>query len=414
MSKLKKKILIIADHPQIPSGVGHMNSLICNHLVKSGYDVICFGGAVKHPTYEIQNVNGIKIYPVDVYGTPDQLRSVMQIEDPDMIFLFTDPRYFEWVWMMEDEIRDKIPIFYYHVWDCDPVPKYNTSWYESCDFISCISKLTYRIVKNFNVPCNYVPHGINTNVFKPIDDSFLIRDRKSRIIKKSYYYDDDTFIVFWNNRNIRRKIPGHVMEIFSEFNKMVENSIMIMHTNVVDNEGTDLYAIKEDLYKDAKIIFTDFKIDQKELNLFYNMADVTVNFAYNEGFGLSTIESMAAGTPIIVNMTGGLQDQIEYKKDGKIYKTGIGIKPHTRTLVGSVPTPYIYDDRVDTKDAVKALKKMYDMSKEERIEMSKRARENAVENFNEEKMVTEVEKSIRKTFEIFKCRDPWTITRFEG
>ena len=47
-------------------------------------------------------------------------------------------------------------------------------------------------------------------------------------------------------------------------------------------------------------------ITPKDMNLMYNMADVTVGISSNEGFGLSTAESLMAGTPIIVNVTGGL------------------------------------------------------------------------------------------------------------
>jgi glycosyltransferase involved in cell wall biosynthesis len=413
MSTIKPKVLAICDHVGIPSGVGHMANLILTHLVKSGLQVVQMGGAVKHQEYKIQNVNGIKIYPVNVYGTPDDLRNIIGMEKPDMIFLFTDPRYFEWVWKMEDELRDKMPIYYYHVWDSDPIPQYNEKWYTSCDFISCISKLTHDIVKSFDVHCSYVPHGVNENVFKPLEDKTRIDQHRSATIQDSYDYDDDTFFVFWNNRNIRRKTPSHVIEIFSEFNKQVENSILTMHTNVVDGEGTDLYAVKEDLFPDTKVLFTDFKVDQPQLNVMYNASDVTVNFAYNEGFGLSTLESMAAGVPIVVSMTGGLQDQPYFKKDGKKLECGIGIKPETRTIVGSVPTPYIYDDRISVKEGVKALMKMYEMGKEGRAELGKNARQNVLDNFTADKMVKSVERDVKICLNDFEPRDPWTLQEYK-
>ena len=45
------------------------------------------------------------------------------------------------------------------------------------------------------------------------------------------------------------------------------------------------------------------------LSVLYNAADVTIGLSDAEGFGLSTFESMACETPIIVTMTGGLQEQ---------------------------------------------------------------------------------------------------------
>lgn len=414
MSTIKPKILAICDHIAIPSGVGHMANLILTHLVKKGFDVCQMAGAVKHPGYNIQNVMGVKIYPVNVYGSPDDLRSVMKAENPDLIFLFTDPRYFEWVWSMEDEIRNKMPIFYYHVWDCDPIPEYNRMWYESCDHISCISKLTYDISSKFNKNVTYVPHGINTDIFKPIDDQHLLNTVKGKVINKQFNFDDDTFIVFWNNRNIRRKIPAELMKAFAIFNKEIKNSILILHTNVVDNEGTDLYAVRRDLCKDAKIVFDDNKVDQNTLNLLYNLSDVTVNISFNEGFGLSTLESMAAGTPIIVNLTGGLQDQISFFSDEGLATTGIGLEPDARTIVGSPPTPYIHDDRVSTEKIVDALIMMNSLGKKRRKEIGLWARKNVEMNFTEKQMVEGIERDIRSCLKNFKPRQRYDLREVVG
>tara|TARA_A100001201_G_scaffold86964_1_gene76630 strand:- start:601 stop:1116 length:516 start_codon:yes stop_codon:yes gene_type:complete len=122
------------------------------------------------------------------------------------------------------------------------------------------------------------------------------------------------------------------------------------------------------------------------------MADVTINMASNEGFGLGTCESLHCGTPISVNVTGGLQDQCGFKYKGKelTYKDygwieslhddkkwkdnddltwgewAIPVWPSNRSLQGSIPTPYIYDDRPRSDDFADALKQWYDMEAEER------------------------------------------------
>jgi glycosyltransferase involved in cell wall biosynthesis len=57
------------------------------------------------------------------------------------------------------------------------------------------------------------------------------------------------------------------------------------------------------------------KMPPEALGFMYNMADCTINISDAEGFGLSYIESLSCGTPIIVNMTGGLQEQVT---DGKM------------------------------------------------------------------------------------------------
>jgi glycosyltransferase involved in cell wall biosynthesis len=57
------------------------------------------------------------------------------------------------------------------------------------------------------------------------------------------------------------------------------------------------------------IQFSLNKIDRKTLNFLYNIADVQILLTSNEGWGLTLTESMLCGTPIIANVTGGMQDQ---------------------------------------------------------------------------------------------------------
>ena len=104
----------------------------------------------------------------------------------DAILHFTDPHYWQWLYDSEHEIRQQVPILYYHIWDNLPDPMYNKDYYESCDWLGCISKLTYGIVNRvgkmengFRKPLqdwqiSYVPHGINPDTFKPLEDKELI------------------------------------------------------------------------------------------------------------------------------------------------------------------------------------------------------------------------------------------------
>ena len=96
--------------------------------------------------------------------------------------------------------------------------------------------------------------------------------------------------------------------------------MLLMHTQPVDENGTDLPKVIEDCTNDINVIFADNRYSEKELNYLYNLADVTINVASNEGFGLATAESVMAGKPIIVNVTGGMQDQCGFrdKATGKL------------------------------------------------------------------------------------------------
>jgi hypothetical protein len=160
---------------------------------------------------------------------------------------------------------------------------------------------------------------------------------------------------------------------------------LLMHTAVIYPNGTDLMAVKTAICPDYKVIFSDKQLDVKHLNFMYNMADVTVNIASNEGFGLSGAESLMAGTMIINNVTGGLQDHcrfhdsdgnwIEFTTEfpsnhaGQYRECGswaIPVFPTNRSLQGSPLTPYIFDDRCDWKDVANAIHTVYNMSWMER------------------------------------------------
>lgn len=141
-------------------------------LLKTGrYKFICLGGAVQHADYTPQKVEPYMddwvVYPVDGYGTHEIIRSVLQKEKPDLLWFMTDPRFYGWLWEIENEIRPFMPMVYYHVWDNFPAPYYNANFYNSNDEVVCISKVTHEIVNTVapEVSSRYLPHAVNDNVF---------------------------------------------------------------------------------------------------------------------------------------------------------------------------------------------------------------------------------------------------------
>ena len=410
----KKKILLLSDDLRMSSGVGTMSrEFVMGTLHK--YDWVQIGGAIKHPEegnvvdisesvqkdYNIKDAY-LKIYPISGYGNDEVLRSIMGIEKPDAILHYTDPRFWTWLYNMEHEIRQNIPIYYYNIWDDLPYPRWNEQFYESCDLIMNISRQTVNIVDNVcqkkprtDWDNTYVPHGINHTIFMPIDSLHKDYDKVSKFKQHIFSGKKYDFVVFWNNRNIRRKLPGDVVMAFKTFCDMLpkdesKKCALVMHTQPVDENGTDLPAVVDELCSDYDVIFSNEKLDNNQMCWMYNMADVTINIASNEGFGLGTCESLMCGTPIVVNVTGGLQDQCGFKKEdgsyltvddynddfqsnhrGKYKEHGewvFPVFPSNISLQGSPPTPYIYDDRPSFEDAADGLKHFYDMGADGRQE----------------------------------------------
>ena len=361
----KIKIFTIGDHPLSPSGVGTQTKYIIEGMLKTGkYEFVSFGGAIKHTDHNPQKTqewgDDWVIWPVDGYGNPDMVRAMVQQQKPYILWFITDPRFYGWLWSIENEVRAHVPMVYYHVWDNYPYPDFNRNAYLSNDHIACISKLTYDIVQNVapEVESSYIPHAVNSEIFKPLEVPQIAQIRADQGI-------DDKFVVFWNNRNARRKQSGSVIFWFNEFLKQVgrDKACLIMHTDVKDVHGQDLEAIIANLgLTNGEVKFSREKVEPGQLALMYNMADVTINIADAEGFGLATLESLSCGTPIIATMTGGLQDQLT---DGENWY-GIPVYPASKAIIGSQEVPYIYEDRVSQQDVVDALVKMYEMSNDER------------------------------------------------
>ena len=246
-----------------------------------------------------------------------------------------------------------------------------------------ISKLTSECVSNVSPETDhrYLPHAVDPEVFRKLSDEEISKFKEEN-------FPEDRFTFFWNNRNARRKMSGSLIWWFNEFAEEVgpDKVRLLLHTDPKDPNGQDLNAIIGHVgAQDGRVVLSTQKYPPEFLNYFYNIADCTVNISDAEGFGLATLESLSSETPIIVNMTGGLQEQVT---DGEEW-FGVGIEPASKALIGSQMVPYIYEDRVSKEDFIASLHKIYSMSEEERRELGKKGRGHVVKNYNFENFCKE-------------------------
>tara|TARA_A100001201_G_scaffold39011_1_gene40785 strand:- start:14647 stop:16104 length:1458 start_codon:yes stop_codon:yes gene_type:complete len=455
----KKKILLLSDDLRMHSGIGTMSKEFVFGTVDK-YDWVQLGAAVKHPDHskvidvsqEVREITGVndasvKVYAHNGYGNPQVLNELLKIERPDAILHFTDPRFWGWLYNMEHEIRQYLPIMYYNIWDDLPYPHWNEPFYESCDLLMNISRQTNNIVKNVlqqfpksDWAVQWVPHGSNEKSFFPIDELHADWKEYKEFNDNFRKTNDIDFVLFWNNRNIRRKNPADLILAFNTFCEQLDpekakRCALLMHTQISDDNGTDLMAVKNALCPKYKVIFSNNAVDQKTLNFYYNAADVTVNIASNEGFGISWNESLHAGTPIINNVTGGLQDGCRfedengdwikfttefpsnhagtYKKHGKWVKP---VFPACQSIQGSPLTPYIFDDRVDFRDVADAIMYWYNMSPDDRYDAGKAGHDwvcGDESNMSARRMSYRMAECIEKCFEKWTPRKRFTMYKIE-
>ena len=305
--KKKLKVFTISDHPLMASGVAHTMRNIITALLESGeFEVFSLGGAIKHDDYSLHRVQDYGddwvIQPVDGFGTKELIRSALRTQKPDVLLYQSDPRFFIHLHQMANEIRPLVPTVWYGIWDNYPYPLYNRSTWNSCDHFASISKVTHDLVSTVcpTLDNTYLPHAVDHKIFKTLDKAEVTAFREEKFPQ----VEGDKFIAFWNNRNARRKHSGTLILWWKEFLDKVghENATLIMHTNPFDQHGQNLIKIIKDFnLTEGQVIINSGLVSQESLNLLYNLADVTVNISDAEGFGLTTLESLSAGTPIIVN-----------------------------------------------------------------------------------------------------------------
>jgi glycosyltransferase involved in cell wall biosynthesis len=457
----RKKILFLCDDIRMTSGISTMAREIV--IGTAGiFNWVNLGGAMNHPeqgkkldisqdTNKVLGINdsSVFIYPINGYGSPEVIRQLLEIEKPDAILFFTDPRYWIWLFQMENEIRKKIPMIYLNIWDDLPAPLYNKPYYESCDTIMAISKQTLNINrmvlgdKANDKILSYVPHGINENIFFPITEFMANHNERLANKRKEIFGDfNPEFIVFYNARNIRRKSTSDLIAAYSTFcdkigQEKASKCALLLHTQPLDENGTDLPVVRDLLCDPSyqKVYFSDARLTAEDVNLLYNMSDVTALVSSNEGWGLSLTEAMMSGKMIIANVTGGMQDQLRFEDEtGKwidfndkfcsnhygTYKKhgewGIGIFPNNMSIVGSIPTPYIFDDRCDFRDVANAIQNIYELPVEERQRRGLEARKWVTSNesmMSARIMCENVFSTINKTFEKFKPRKNFELIKTE-
>ena len=453
----RKTVLLLCDDIRFTSGISTMaKELVIGTAHR--FNWVNLGAAIQHPdqgkrfdicqdTSQLAGIPDASVFivPTSGYGTPELLRQVIEMEKPDAIMFFTDPRYWIWLFQMENELRKKLPLIYLNIWDDLPAPLYNRPYYESCDGLLAISKQTANInrlvlgSKAKDKVIKYVPHGINENVFVVKDKN----DPEVVAMRKQYFGDNQPeFVVLYNARNIRRKCTSDLILAYAQFcdkigKEKAKKCALLLHTQKIDDNGTDLPTVV-DLFCDPeyqRIVFCENRYSPYQMSTMYNCADVTALISSNEGWGLSLTEAMMSGKMIIATVTGGMQDQLRFENEkgewldfdenfcsnhfGTYKKHGewaVPVYPSNMSIVGSVPTPYIFDDRADFRDIAAAIEEVYNLTPEERKAKGLKAREwvTSDESMQSARMMSKnIIDGIEETFAKWKPRHKYELIKVE-
>jgi len=380
------KILAIGDDCRMFSGIANQTRKILSGLHKTGWEAVQIGFANQPrsttPVYE----EGIKIYPCtsqEGYNDPWTFRDIFEKEKPDILWLFNDPRFYTWLFDIDNEYRPHTRVVYWHLWDNYPFPKFNLKWYKCVDHIVAISELTHKMLNENGVPCEYIPHALSGKEFVRFSATKRQKLRKEFLARTGF--PDTEFLIFSNNRNLNRKRLPDTILAYKRLHKLHPKSLLYLHTDIIDRNGVDLQRFIHEVEPGLEIVlFDQGQISNEALLNAYNISDVYVTIPYNEGFGLSVSEALLCEVPVISVGTGGITPQMTDGNNifGKL------LPVTAKTLCGIVTDPYIYQDYCSVDDLTSALAYCYEHRKDPIYrELGKMGRAHVLKNFGEFEIV---------------------------
>ncbi|MFA5150967.1 MAG: glycosyltransferase family 4 protein [Clostridia bacterium] len=330
------RIFWVSNAPFSKTGYGVQTNLFLSKLQEMGHDLACLcyygleGGAI--------NFNKIVCYPkaAHPYGMDILAAHAMNFKS-DIIVSLMD------AWVFDPRATGGLPWIAYYPVDHEPIPeKVRTNISQAFARIA-MSKFGVEETHKAGLDCYYLPHAVNTNLYKPIDK--LEAREKLKLPKDAFIIGT----VAMNKGLPARKNFAPMLEAFANFKRRHTDAIYYLHTEAlgIDNQSFNIpeYANQLGLRMGKDIFLPDqyqkfIGYDDNWMSLMYSSLDVHLLASMGEGFGIPTLEAQACGCPVIVGdwtASGELcfAGQKIDKKDALRNYTGLASYqyiPHTRQI----------------------------------------------------------------------------------
>lgn len=301
----KKRILWHSNAGNVPSGYGNQTGLFTPLIKQSDeWDVIVSAFCGIELSWR-KNAHGILELPrhVDGYGN-DVVEAHYGAHDCKAVVSLLDP------FVLDPEVWGGLNCAMWSPIDCYPVSPENWRVMRHAKRVWSMSRFGHEQILAMGYPAerlDYVPHGVNTDVFRPID-----KQSARAFLERVTGRDDlaDKFIVMSNSANKGRPSRKNFVGMLRAFKKFAENkpdAIFFLHTEMKGIKwGDNIHELVEQMGLEGRVIHTspyDYGmnfVDGEALNQLYNACDVYFSLSFGEGFGIPLIEAQAAGLPVVV------------------------------------------------------------------------------------------------------------------
>jgi len=367
----KKRVLFYGDSPVTSTGFGVVVKNIAKTIYATGkYDIDILGINFSSTFYDkkefpYQIIPAKLEDPNDPYGLK-MFAKIILTRQYDIIWIVNDVPVLQpiakYIGQMREsyakqKLRPPVLIYYYPI-DCTLIP-------EASDMVKIADipvaytyygvKETLRHIPEVKDRLRQIYHGMDNAVYHPLSSDERLKYRKQYLKAE----ENDFVIVNVNRNSVRKQMP-HTILAFSEFKKHVPNSKLYLHTNPRDRSPMSPMPI--DLIRCCKDLNLDVTKDvlfpvnyspaagypEYVLNQFYNCADLFMANHLGEGMGLSVIEAMAAGVPVLVGNNTNMPEfdgvhLYECKDKAYVDNSGYRLIGHTQDIVDQML--WIYNNR---------------------------------------------------------------------
>jgi glycosyltransferase involved in cell wall biosynthesis len=391
----KGRVLLVSHGITTVTGFANQTYLVGRALIEEGYDVLVAqrdyrGEPIKFAegtkTESGRDLAGFTMLPwgIKPWGE-DKVPWLIEYYKPDIVFTLGDIWCYQYLSQMRKTTAWKW--FAQYVFDTENMVSFWNMSVHNADLSIVPSKISYDLTVNKYGHKNvaYIPHGINTDIFRPATAEEKIKFRKDLGLP------EDAFIVSCVAHNQQRKMMPRLLEAFRKFAVGKRNIFLLMHTTIREEVGWDLSLIINDWGMKDIVFFTDsaskmmmdVHISEEEMRRLYCASDVHALSTGGEGFGVPIVEAMACGIP---NVATAYTTTKEFLCDVK--KTNETEMEYTNTR--GIAVPYVDIEwhhtggvwaLIDTNKMAEAFQFLYEHP-EERHRMGSLAREHAVSNYD--------------------------------
>jgi D-inositol-3-phosphate glycosyltransferase len=323
----KLKFLLVSTHMHQFTGYSKVSHNMIQELSKKPWLKLTHYGFQKMPEVP----QGFRPYPsnVDVYDAAggerpqqqgfgyQQLPDFIRRKEPDVVMIYNDLSV---VSRFLEEIRKSGIPRTFKLWIyCDQV--YNTQMQPFLDILNRDADLVFtfsngwkKCLKEQGItrPIDVITHGFDKDKFFPIP---------RELARKQMNLPMERFIILNLNRNQPRKRYDILMMAFVEL--LVKYPTKPIYLFCVCDKGEkggwDLFGLfKRELalrkvpvehYADRLMVSSvDMVFRDEDINMFYNAANIGINTADGEGWGLCNFEQMGVGIPQVVPDIGGFKE----------------------------------------------------------------------------------------------------------